>query len=431
MLPFFDAFDVGPRPAFLLARRRVTPLAVTAYTATTALGRGVEALSAALRARRGGLVPLADHPVTGAPLDAWVGRVAGLDHVTLPTNLAPFDCRQHRLAWLGLEADGFGAAARAAIARLGPARVAVLVGTSTSTIAETEAAYRADAAGDAAAARASLARPDLHHLHATTSFVRRATGATGPAATVSTACSSSAKVFAQAARMIALGIVDAAIVGGVDSLAASTLAGFAALGLVSRAPCRPFDADRDGISIGEAAGFAIVERFDATRHGDVPLLVGYGESSDAHHLSAPHPEGRGARDAIVAALERAAVPASAVDYVNLHGTATPKNDAVEAAVVAALYEPATHAGSTKGWTGHTLGAAGIVEAVVCIVAMRDRYASGTLGCTRLDATCGPQVRIDGQARPIGMAVSPAFAFGGNNAVLAFARDVDAWSAVAR
>ena len=395
--------------------------AITAFTATSAVGHGVEALADALRSGRSGLVPNTTFETApGVPLATWVGRVAGIEDRPLPERFTALDCRNHRLAWLGLRADGFDAKARAAITRHGSHRVAVLIGTSTSTIAASEAAYREHLS--TGRVPATMERSGLHHLHATTAFVRDVLGAAGPCATISTACSSSAKVFAQAARMIEVGLVDAAVVGGVDSLAGSTVFGFHALGLVSAECCRPFDRRRDGINVGEAAGFALVERYDPSRHADAPLLAGYGESSDAHHMSAPHPEGRGARQAIEEALRRAGVPATAIDYINLHGTATPKNDAVEAAVVATLFDSRTSSGSTKGWTGHALGAAGIVEAVVCLVAMRDGHAPGTLGCVERDPTIVLPIAEEGTHRPIGLALSNAFAFGGNNCVLAFARD---------
>jgi 3-oxoacyl-[acyl-carrier-protein] synthase-1 len=400
----------------------MNPLAITAFTATTAAGRGAASLSLRHQARRSGLEP-DDYtgPATGVALATWIGRVVGLEEAPLPERWSALDCRNHRLAWLALNQDGFIDAARAAIARHGASRVAVLIGTSTSTVEASEAAYRQFA-------RSGSAPPGfeghaLHHLHATTAFVRDALGATGPGSTISTACSSSAKVFAQAARMIATGIVDAAVVGGVDSLAAGTLFGFHALGLVSTERCRPFDARRDGISIGEGAGFALVER-----EGDGPLLAGYGESSDAHHMSSPHPDGLGARLAIEAALMRAGVGVAAVDYINLHGTATLKNDAVEATLVAALFPSTLHASSTKGWTGHTLGAAGIVGAVITLNALGDGIAPGMRFDTSdavPDADCGPQIRFDDAHRPIGIALSHAFAFGGNNCVLAFARDAEA------
>ncbi len=402
----------------------MSPLAITAYTATTAVGRGVAALRDALFTGRSGLVP-DDYtgPATGVPLETWIGRVVGLEDVVLPDAWRARDCRNNRLAWLGLEQDGFVDAVAGCIDRFGSARVALLIGTSTSTIEASERAYREHARGRV---DASLARDDLHHLHATTAFVRDALGIAGPASTVSTACSSSAKVFAQAMRMIDVGLVDAAVVGGVDSLAASTLFGFHALGLVSPHPCRPFDVRRNGISIGEAAGFALVERFDPQRHADAPLLIGYGESSDAHHMSSPHPEGVGARAAIGQSLARGGVSADAVDYVNLHGTATTKNDAVEATLVATLFPEHVRASATKAFTGHTLGAAGIVEAIVCLLAMRDGFAPATLGCDQRDPLCGPQIRVARTDGPVAIALSNAFAFGGSNCVLAFARDAAAW-----
>ena len=393
------------------------PVRVSAFTATTAAGVGDAALLDSLRCGHSGLSP---NDFTTTELATWIGRVAGLESVTLPPEHARWDCRNNRLAWLALQQDGFLDAARAAVLRFGAARVAVLIGTSTSSIAASEEAY----ANLTAEGRfpPHLRRPEVHNLHSTTSFVRRVFGAAGPCATISTACSSSAKVFAQAARMLHLGLIDAAVVGGVDSLAMSTLFGFHALGLVSQRPCRPFDVMRDGISIGEGAGFALLERDDKESESDWPLLIGYGESSDAHHMSAPHPEGAGARLAIDAALARGGIAASAVDYINLHGTATQKNDAVEARVVTETFPATTRASSTKGWTGHTLGAAGIVEAVIVLLALREGFVPGTVHTERLDPACGPQWKLANHDAPLAIAISNSFAFGGSNAVLAFARD---------
>lgn len=410
---------------------RIAPLRIAAFTATSAAGIGNAALLASLRARASGLAP---NDFTTTPLLTWIGRVAQLeslaDSLTFPAEHARWDCSNNRLAWLALQQDGFLDAARGAIARRGAARVAVLLGTSTSSIAASEDAYAH--LSDAGRFPEHLRRAEVHSLHSTATFVQRCLGAAGPCATVSTACSSSAKVFAQAARMLRTGVVDAAIVGGVDTLAGSTLSGFHALGLVSPTPCRPFDVARDGISIGEAGGFALLERDvvlskrrDLGDERFAPLLIGYGESSDAHHMSAPHPDGAGARFAIDAALARAGMTAADVDYINLHGTATQKNDAIEARVVADLFPPSTRASATKGWTGHTLGAAGIVEAVVTLLALREGFVPGTLNTGRLSAECGPQLRIANETAELRVALSNAFAFGGNNCVLAFARNASA------
>jgi 3-oxoacyl-[acyl-carrier-protein] synthase-1 len=238
--------------------------------------------------------------------------------------------------------------------------------------------------------------------------------------TISTACSSSAKVFATAERMLRLGLVDAAVVGGVDTLCGSVLFGFNALQLVSPSACRPFDVERDGISIGEAAGFALLERADAPASA-APVLLGYGESSDAHHMSTPHPEGLGAERALDEALVRAGVQASEIDYVNLHGTASAKNDEVEAALVARRFPARTHASSTKGLTGHTLGAAGIVEAVVSLLAIETGFMPGTVNSVALDPGCGPQIRIEPAHGQVHLALSNSFGFGGNNCALVFGR----------
>jgi len=212
-------------------------------------------------------------------------------------------------------------------------------------------------------------------------------------------------------------IVDAALVGGVDTLCGSVLYGFASLGLVSATPCRPFDVARDGLSLGEAGGFAVLER--GSPGNATPQLRGYGESSDAHHMSAPHPEGLGARIAMQQALQRAGVAAGKIDYLNLHGTATPANDAIEARAVAALFPDTLHASSTKGWTGHTLGAAGIVESVFALIALEDGLLPGTLNSAAADPACGPQVRFDNAERPLRYAMNNSFGFGGNNCSLLF------------
>jgi 3-oxoacyl-[acyl-carrier-protein] synthase I len=228
-------------------------------------------------------------------------------------------------------------------------------------------------------------------------------------------------VFATAERMIRLGLVDAAIVGGVDTLCGSVLFGFNALQLVSSAPCRPFDAQRDGISIGEAAGFALLERVSPGDAAGLHLL-GYGESSDAHHMSTPHPEGLGAEAALDDALARAGIAADAVDHINLHGTASAKNDEVEAALVARRFPARVHASSTKGFTGHTLGAAGIVESVASLLALETGLMPGTVNSVEVDPACGPQIRLKPALADIRVALSNSFGFGGNNCVLVFGRD---------
>lgn len=393
-------------------------IAIRAYTATTALGRGNAAQREALRARRSGLRRNDFGP---APLPTWIGRVAGLEEAVLPAALARWECRNNRLAWLALQHDGVLAALDTLIARHGAERIALVIGTSTSSIGASEEAY-ARAQVDADGTRRmpdDLARPIVHTPHSLGDFLQHATGLRGPCITVATACSSSAKVFAQAARMIEAGVVDAALVGGVDTLCGSVLFGFNALGLVSQNPCLPFDAHRDGLSLGEAGGYAVLERAGPDETG--PLLRGYGESSDSHHMSAPHPEGLGALLAMRGALARAGIDAGEVGYLNLHGTSTPANDTVEAGAVKTLFPHTLHASSTKGWTGHTLGAAGIVESVFALFALEDGLLPGILYSETPDAACGPQIRFDNAEAEIRYAMNNSFGFGGNNCALVFGR----------
>ena len=400
------------------------PVAIRAYTATTATGVGRDALADALRSRRGGLRrnDFVLHAPAANFLDCWIGRVDGLEDLSLPPQFAQWECRNNRLAWLALQQDGVPEALDAVRARHGAGRVAIILGTSTSSIGATEEAY-ARLAPDADGVDAfptELQRPQVHTPHSLGGFVQAATGLHGPCITVATACSSSAKVFAQAARLIHAGVVDAALVGGVDTLCGSVLYGFNSLGLVSASPCRPFDAARDGLSLGEAGGFSILERMGDGEDAELQLR-GYGESSDAHHMSAPHPEGLGARLAMAGALARAGVDAGDVGYLNLHGTATPANDAVEARAVATMFPDTLHASSTKGWTGHTLGAAGIVESVIALIALSEGRLPGILNSSARDPACGAQIRLDNVERPIRYAMNNSFGFGGNNCSLLFGR----------
>jgi 3-oxoacyl-[acyl-carrier-protein] synthase I len=229
---------------------------------------------------------------------------------------------------------------------------------------------------------------------------------------VSSACSSSAKVFGNAERMIAAGFCDAAIVGGVDSLCLTTLYGFQSLGLVSNKPCRPYDGARDGISIAEAAGFALLER-EATNDASIAVL-GVGESSDAYHMSSPHPEGRGANKAMQAALASAALKPNDIDYINLHGTATKTNDAAEGAAISALFGKAVLASSTKGFTGHSLGAAGITEIVIAAMALKNNMVPGSINTEALDETIGINYALKNSPREMRYVMSNSFGFGGSN-----------------
>jgi 3-oxoacyl-[acyl-carrier-protein] synthase-1 len=390
------------------------PLALTALTATSCIGRGLDATREALAAQRSGLAPCSFETVA---LDTCVGEVRGVDAAPLPPALAEFECRNNRLALLALAQDGFAEAVRECAARCGPERIGLWLGTSTSGILETELAYRRlDASGGLPG---DFRYRGAHDTFSVGACVRAALGLAGPAAVISCACSSSAKVFASAQRAIEAGLVDAAVVGGVDSLCLTTLYGFHSLQLVSPTACRPFDVARDGISIGEAAAFALLERPQAGA-GSV-LLLGTGESSDAWHMSSPHPEGRGARAAMERALAAARLGPHQIDYVNLHGTATPGNDAAEGRAVAALLGALVPASSTKGATGHALGAAGALEAVICALALREGFLPGGVNTRQVDGALGVNYLLENRAAHATHIMSNSFGFGGSNCTLIFGR----------
>lgn len=308
-------------------------------------------------------------------------------------------------------------AVQQAIARHGPSRVAIVVGTSTSGIGEAEQAmthwqqHRQWPAG-------------FHYVQqeigAPSRFLAAESGARGPAWTISTACSSSAKAMASAARLLRTGLVDAVITGGADSLCEFTVRGFMALESVSAERCNPFSANRHGINIGEGAALFLMTRVP----GPV-RLAGWGETADAHHISAPEPQGIGAITAIGQALARAQLAPAQIDYVNLHGTATPQNDAMESRAVTAAFGADVPVSSTKPLTGHTLGAAGAVEAGLCWLAMTDNpghrlpphWWDGAADAALPPlAFVAPGATANGPLRHV---LSQSFAFGGSNAVLVF------------
>lgn len=394
------------------------PLAITHLSLVNALGAGLAATNDALREGRSGLRPCTFETVR---LDTYVGEVEGLDDWRVRADLDDYDCRNNRLAQRGLEADGFAEAVAAAGKKYGADRVAVFMGTSTSGILQTELAYRRRDA-QSGALPADFHYGETHNTFSLGDFVQRYLGLSGPAFVVSSACSSTAKVFGNAARFMAAGLCDAAVVGGVDTLCLTTLYGFNSLELVSRAPCRPFDAERDGISIGEGAGFALIERVSQRDKGKGVTLLGIGESSDAHHMSTPHPEGLGARLAMQRALESARLAPGDIDYINLHGTATRSNDVSEDKAVVEIFGSATPCSSTKGWTGHLLGAAGITEAIIAILAMENEFIPGSLHTRERD----PQLNCnyvlasrEGRPRRV---LSNSFGFGGSNCSLVLGID---------
>jgi 3-oxoacyl-[acyl-carrier-protein] synthase-1 len=273
----------------------------------------------------------------------------------IPAELSNLDCRNNALALAALKP--IESSIRDVVNEVGSDRVGVIAGTSTSGIGAAEGAI------DDWTTTGSL--PDDFHYNqmemgGLSSFVSRYLGVTGPSYTISTSCSSSAKVFASAAQLLRLGILDAAVVGGSDSLCGLTLNGFNSLQLLSDTPCKPMSAHRDGINIGEGAAFFLME----SRKGSIQV-AGVGESSDAHSMNAPDPTGKGAMNAMKSALNEADVTPDQLDYLNLHGTATPQNDAMEALAVESVLGRETSVASTKRFTGHALGAAGALETGLC------------------------------------------------------------------
>ena len=372
------------------------PLAITSYTVTSAVGAGRAAHIDALRAERTGLT---EQCFEDSTLACWTGVVAGLESVTLPQALAPFDCRNNRLAERALAQDGFLDAVGAARAKYGARRIGVFIGTSTSGVRHTELAYRE---------RASVGSenlPDWFDYRATqctysiAEFTRQRLGLTG---------------LASAARALEAGFCDAAVVGGVDSLCLTTLYGFNALQLVSPGICRPADANRRGLSIGEAGGFALLERSPAS---GTAACLGVGESSDAHHMSQPRPDGSIARMAMAGAL--GALPPERISYINLHGTATPANDAAEDAAVSGLFGARVPCSSTKGWTGHTLGAAGIVEAAISLLAIEHGFMPRSLNTRELDPDIHAAVLLEARNAKVEYVLSNSFGFGGTNCSVLF------------
>jgi 3-oxoacyl-[acyl-carrier-protein] synthase-1 len=375
--------------------------------------------------------------VRGALLDAASGVQSTACHS--PGRLLPLGCadgagqpalpsvahlplrqrsRNNQLALAALEQ--IRPATDAAIARYGAHRVGVVLGTSTSGIAETEAAMRALEQAGAMPAGYHYGQQEMGSA-AEVLAAELAVG--GPAYVHSSACSSSAKAMASAARLISMDLCDAVITGGADSLCGFTVAGFSALESVSAARCNPFSANRNGINIGEGAALFLMSREPAA-----VALLGWGESSDGHHISAPDPAGSGARLAIAQALQRAGVAAKEIDYINLHGTATRQNDAMEARVVADLFGSAVPVSSTKPLTGHALGAAAAIEAALCWLLMQDDNPHGGLPPHLWDGAADPELPALNLAlpgarlgRPLRRALSNSFAFGGSNAALVLGR----------
>lgn len=393
----------------------MAPLTIAAMATANPLGLGLQSTWQALRTDRQGLRA---NDFEDAEIKTWIGRVEGLETEPITGELADYDCRNNRLALLGLRQDRFEQAVASARSRYGPDRIGVLIGTTTSGILETEWAYRRrTSTGELLPL--TLRYRQTQNLFSVSDLVRRHLRLAGPVASISTACSSSAKVFASASRWIAAGLCDGVVVGGVDSLCFMTLYGFASLGLLSDRPCRPCDMNRNGLSIGEAAGFILLEREGG--QDESLRFLGYGESSDAHHMSTPHPEGKGAALAMERALDRAELKPIDIDYINLHGTGTPANDLAEDRAIWTTFGGRTPCSSTKERTGHTLGAAGITEAILSLLCLRHDFIPGMVRIEQADPQIRSAIMLRSEFRPLRRVISNSFGFGGSNCSLIFGR----------
>jgi 3-oxoacyl-[acyl-carrier-protein] synthase-1 len=374
---------------------------ITAYSACNGLGQTTAEVLESLFAGRHGLTPA--QPWLG--ISTWVGMVPG--------ELPPLESsRQARLTQL-VTLPILPAVERAK-QRWGAGRVALILGTSTAGIAESEQAWVYQREHGSLPPGFAIERQ--HALYATVEIVRMLTGVRGPGYVVSTACSSSGKVFASARRLIAAGIIDAALVGGVDSLCQMTVRGFASLEVLSPEPCGPFSSDRRGINVGEGAALLLLERRGPGVEGIGVDLLGVGESSDAHHMTAPHPEGLGACTAMQRALAGAGVDPADVDQINVHGTGTSMNDETESKAIRKLFPDRSQLSviATKGYTGHMLGAAGATEAVFVAATIERGELPASVGTAPLDLTLGIELELERRPRATRRVLSNSLAFGGSN-----------------
>ena len=386
---------------------------ITAYGLISALGEGVDASAEALLAWQAkGSTPLTRH--NQALLDGRltpVGRAEG-ELPAIPAALAPYASRNNQLLLAALAQ--IRPALDEALATFGPARVGLVLGTSTAGIGEAELAIAADRRGEAVPTAFDYRQQELG---SPSEFLARHLGLEGPAYTLSTACSSSARAFISGQRMLAAGLVDAVLVGGADSLCGLTLNGFDSLESLSGTLCQPFDNDRQGINIGEGAALFLLSRQPA------PIaLLGAGESSDAWHISAPHPDGVGAEAAMGMALAQAGLTPEQVGYINLHGTATRLNDAMESQAVYRLFGDRVPCSSTKPLTGHVLGAAGAIEAALACLLLERALPLPPQRVMTADPALAP-IRLVSGTTPLATPriLSNSFAFGGNNVSLLFGK----------
>jgi 3-oxoacyl-[acyl-carrier-protein] synthase-1 len=391
--------------------RLIEPVAIRAYSAVSGCGQGNGTLLEALQTNQSALAPL---ELFELQFPTYVGEIkASLPEIS--PALGSYQSRNSRVALsaLNIEEDGMRTAIESAKTRYGRQRIGVVIGTSTSGLYETESAY--------AFFLKNHKMPDDFHFitrhayQATARFLQLELDLKGPCYAISTACSSSAKAIGAGQRLIASGVCDAVLVGGIDTLCRLTLRGFKSLELISAQRCQPMDKDRSGINIGEAAALLLLEK-NTVQTESFPQLLAVGESSDAYHMSSPHPDGVGAALAMTNALQQAGISSAEVDYLNLHATATKINDQIESLAAYRVLSDRIPCSGTKGITGHALGAAGALETIIALLALKHRFIPGTAGLQQTEGNCQCNViKSPIQHQTISIAMSNSFGFGGNNA----------------
>jgi len=393
------------------------PIPVTAFTTINSCGLGNNALYQAMLNSQSGLGELT---ILDIPFTTPVGEIKN-ELPAIRPELVAYDSRNAKvaLAALNFSEDGLRTAIEVAKSNYGSDRIGVVIGTSTSGLSETEIAYQV-------LLKQGKMPDDFHFLtrhayQATPRSLQKELQLNGPCFAVSTACSSGAKAIAAGQRLINYDVCDAVLVGGVDTLCRLTLRGFNSLELVSSDLCHPMDKNRNGINIGEGAGLLLLQK-PAIQYHHLPHVLSVGESSDAYHMSSPHPEGKGAVAAMSNAINLAGLKPDDVDYINLHATATLINDQVEAKAVYEVFNDSVPCSGSKGITGHTLGAAGAIEAIVALLALQHQMIPGTCGLQELDNNFDCHVIKNSLPdQTLQTVMSNSFGFGGNNACIIFSK----------
>lgn len=380
-------------------------LGIADYSVCCALGLDKASVAEQLFAGQSGL-----RPAPYALPFATLCGVLPVEPEALPSSLAHYETRQARLALTAL-APIAPAVARC-VRQYGSERVAIVLGSSNAGLDTTERRVVASARGGASVDALSL--HTQHELAAVLSLLQEVAHAEGPSAFVSTACSSSGKAFASAARLIGAGLADAVLVGGVDALCEMTVRGFRSLGVLAEGACKPFSSERAGINIGEGAAFFVLERSEHRLS-----LRGWGETADAHHMTAPHPEGEGAERVMRKALERAGLAPDAIELINAHGTATAQGDSSEALAIGRVFGERVPVVSTKAYTGHALGAAGAIEAALSLLSLEHGTAPASLGAAPRDPKLPISVLEQPARGSFRSVLSNSFAFGGSNVSVIF------------